>query len=493
MKKLVITTLLMLLCTVQGFAKVDQIVNISVKDDNGKTETRSYRLYVPDNVKENAPLVVSLHGANGNQWANRPMTMEVADTEGFIVVYPQGKTVNFYLANMNTTGWVSSGEVNADVEYIKAVIEDVKKKYSVDSKRIYCCGFSNGGMMTYALSNTCADIFAAFASISGFQMNEFHFRHTGARPVPFLHIHGKADDFVKYSLMPTIVDEMVARIGANPVPVKTTQAVYSYQKSGKADIYKTEKDPALVEQGYTQKATKYDVSVYEAAEGSFPYVYYEIDGMGHSDFTNITPDCNSAKTMWNFFKQYKLDDPCDATLKWMPRVEEEGYKPSQHGWMQNLASYILYYRGGKHDANNSNNNVYRSLQLDNGNYKLRFKSSGDAGKEFVVRIKKVDGGNYVLDTTAKVGEDATFLFKVEDGWGDYSFELRRNSTSDQISVTDVVLTTATDEEMASVQALNAVQNQATVYYTLGGVPMAQPQKGVNIVRTGSDAKTVYVK
>ncbi len=493
MKKLVITSLLMLLCTMQGFAaKVDKIVEISVKDDKGQSEIRTYRLYVPNNVQENAPLVVSLHGANGNQWANRPMTTDVADEEGFIVVYPQGKTVNFYLAGMNTTGWVASGEVNADVEYIKAVIEDVKKKYSVDSKRIYCCGFSNGGMMTYALSNTCADIFAAFASISGFQMNEFHFRHTGSRPVPFLHIHGKADDFVKYSLMPTIVDEMVARIGANPVPVKTTQTVYSYQKQGKTDIFKTEKDPALVEQGYTQKANKYDVSVYEAAEGSFPYVYYEIDGMGHSDFTNITPDCNSAKTMWNFFKQYTLDDPCDVTLKWMPCVETAKYIPLLHGWKKNRNEYILRYQGGKHDANNSNNNVYRSLQLDNGNYKLCFKSSGDTGKKFLARIQKVDG-DYVLDATAKVGEDATFVFKVEDGWGNYSFELIRNSNSDQISVTDIVLTTATDEEMASVQALNAAKDEPTVYYTLGGVPIAQPQKGVNIIRTGSDAKTVYVK
>ena len=102
MKKLFFVFALMLLCGMQGFAaKVDKIVNISVKDDKGKTETRSYRLYVPANVADNAPLVVSLHGANGNQWANRPMTTEVADDEGFIVVYPQGKTVDFYLAGMN--------------------------------------------------------------------------------------------------------------------------------------------------------------------------------------------------------------------------------------------------------------------------------------------------------------------------------------------------------------------------------------------------------
>ena len=243
MKKNLLTLLVLLFCAFGVQAeKIDKIVNLVSGGEN-----RSYRLYVPNNVQANAPLVVSLHGANGNQWGNMPMRTAVADEEGFIVVYPQGRVVDFYLAHMNTTGWDASGEENEDVDFIKAIIEDVAKDYSIDRKRIYCCGFSNGGMMTYALSNTCSEIFAAFASISGFPLNEFHFRHTGARPVPFLHIHGKADDFVKYSLMPIIVDEMVARVGANPVPVKTSV-------SG-----------------------KYDKSVYEAGEGGFPYVYYEID------------------------------------------------------------------------------------------------------------------------------------------------------------------------------------------------------------------------
>ncbi len=467
MKKLFFVFALMLLCGMQGFAaKVDKIVNISVKDDKGKTETRSYRLYVPANVADNAPLVVSLHGANGNQWANRPMTTEVADDEGFIVVYPQGKTVDFYLAGMNTTGWVSSGEVNADVEFIKAVIEDVKKNYSVDSKRIYCCGFSNGGMMTYALSNTCADIFAAFASISGFQMNEFHFRHTGVRPVPFLHIHGKADDFVKYSLMPTIVDEMVARVGANPVPVKTTV-------SG-----------------------KYTKSVYEATEGGFPYVYYEMDGMGHNDITNNTPEGNSAKTMWAHFKQYTLDTPCDATLKWMPRVEEEGYHPAQHGWI--ITGKSMLYGDNPSDKYDKDNNpkgkniqnVYHSLQLTKGNYKLCFNSQGAEGT-ITVSIKKYTGNKAeIMKQTVAIGEDATMVFACDDDFAECRFKL--NATTD-VTITDIALYTATDEEMSSVQVPNASQNQTTAYYTLAGVPMSQPQKGYNVVRTGSDAKTIYVK
>ena len=464
MKRIFSVCMLLLFFTMAFAAKVDKVVNISVKDDNGKTETRSYRLYVPNGVKENAPLVVSLHGANGNQYANRPMTTDVADAEGFIVVYPQGKTINFYLAGMNTTGWNSTGEDNADVEFIKAVIEDVAKNYSIDRNRIYCCGFSNGGMMTYALSNTCSDIFAAFASISGLQMNEFHFHHTGVRPVPFLHIHGKADDFVKYSCMPVIVDEMVARIGANPVGVKTTAK------------------------------GKYDKNVYEAAEGGFPYVYYEVDGMGHNDFTNSTPEGNSAKTMWKHFQQYTLDTPCDATLKWAPRIEEEGYEPKKHGWIMNAGTTLLSFGRDQHKSDNSDNNVYRSFQLDNGNYKLSFHSEGEAGKTMTVKIQKLSGKrNVVLNSTASVGGDAAFAFKIEDGWGEYKFTLTRENAADEITITKLMLTTATDEEVSALSAPQAKRGGLEQSYTLSGIPTAHPQQGLNVVRSGDEAKKVWVR
>jgi poly(3-hydroxybutyrate) depolymerase len=424
-------------------------------------------------------LVVSLHGANGNQWGNMPMRTAVADEEGFIVVYPQGRVVDFYLAHMNTTGWDASGEENEDVDFIKAIIEDVAMDYSIDRKRIYCCGFSNGGMMTYALSNTCSEIFAAFASISGFPLNEFHFRHTGARPVPFLHIHGKADDFVKYSLMPIIVDEMVARVGANPVPVKTSV-------SG-----------------------KYDKSVYEAGEGGFPYVYYEIDGMGHNAGTNKTPEglsmsddipedqkTGSAKTMWNFFKQYTLDAPCDKTLKWRPRLETEGYHPSEHGWYVNKSKYLLFFGMDVRKADNSDNNVYRSFQMDKGNYKLCFHADGAVGKTVTVTIKKISGTGVkptVLDATVEVGKDVVLPFRVEDGYGEYRFTMTRPSTADVISITNLALYTATEDEVTAVEAPVAL-NSAVAFYSLTGLASALPLPGVNLVRCeNGDVKKVWVK
>ena len=395
------------------FCEVQEVQNLEPADKNVEIsiggETRNYQLYVPNTAQANCPLVISLHGAHGASTNYSPFGKDVADWAGCIVVYPQGKETSFPIGfGGSATGWTATGENNFDVEFLKAVIEDVASKYQIDRKRIYCCGFSNGGMMTYAMANACSDEIAAFASISGYPINEFHLRHTGERPVPFLHIHGKADDFVKYSLVPTIVDEMVARLGANPVPTKTTGS------------------------GYTK-------SVYAAANGSFPYVFYEIDGMGHEPYTANTEDGHSGKTMWNFFKQYTLDSPCDKTLKWAPRIDENGYNPAQHGWTKNSGTTLLQFGGAQYTTDNKN--VYHSLQFNSGNYKLSFKSTGTAGKTIGVKIEKLTSPNsVVLNTTVNVGETVELPFSITGGWGEYKLTMTRPSTGDAITITDLVIT-----------------------------------------------------
>lgn len=218
--------------------------------------------------------------------------------------------------------------------------------------------------------------------------------------------------------------------------------------------------------------------------------------MGHEAYTNKTPEGHSGKTMWNFMKQYTLDSPRDETLKWRPNVETEGYIPSQHGWIITGKS-MLYgdNPSDKYDKDNNPNgkniqNVYHSLQLTKGNYKLCFNSKGAEGT-ITVSIKKYTGNKAeIMKQTVAIGEDATMVFACDDDFAECRFKL--NATTD-VTITDIALYTATDEEMSSVQVPNASQNQTTAYYTLAGVPVSQPQKGYNVVRTGSDAKTIYVK
>ena len=437
-------------------AKENKFYNLQVSGT-----TRSYLLYVPNNVKDSAPLVISLHGAGGvvTTTSHDPDFNSIADKEGFIVAYPQGLQTTFPgLGGMQAPGWTSTGEENFDTDFLKAVVEDIDSKYTLDRKRLYCCGFSNGGMMTYVMANTCSHIFAAFAAISGYPINEFHLHHTSWRPVPFLHIHGKADDFVKYSLVPNIIDNMVARNGANPVPTTTT-------KSG-----------------------KYTKNVYEAGEGGFPVIFYEIDGMGHSPFTNNTEVGSSSQTMWNFFKEYTLDAPCDTTLKWRPRVETEGYDPKNHGWSVNGRTVILRFGGDQNT--DENQNVYRSLQFKSGNYKLCFHSEGEDGKNIKVKLEKLTGlQNVVLNTTVAVGGDTTLPFEVNDGWGEYRITFSRENKNDVITITNIGIYSSNADEPASVSVPQLPTTDSTPFFDLLGRPVkGQPVHNGIYIKNGK--KTV---
>ena len=425
-------------------AKVNKEVTIKV----GK-ESRKYWLYVPTNIKDNCPFVLSLHGAGGHDTDKSPFRTDVADKAGCIVAYPQGKDTSFPgLGGMTAPGWSSYGEENFDTDFLKAVIEDVATKYKIDRQRLYCCGFSNGGMMTYTMANTNSQIFAAFAAISGYPINEFHLHHTSARPVPFLHIHGKNDDFVKYSLVPNVIDNMVARNGANPVPQKTV-------KSG-----------------------KYTKSIYEAGEGGFPIIYYEIDGMGHSPFTNSTEKNSSSQTMWDFFQQYTLDSPCDKTLRWRPRIETEGYNPKSHGWTMNSGTTLLRFGGTQNTS--TNQNVYRSLQFQTGSYKLCFKSTGEPSATVGVKIEKLTGKkNAVLDATVNVGEEASLPFEVADGWGEYKITFTRPTKDDAITVTDIAIY-AVEDTPDAVMAPKTGASALGAVYSLSGVKYEKTPVGKGV-------------
>ncbi len=428
------------------FAKVEANKKITV---NG--EEREYKLYVPQDCPEDAPMVVVMHGTGGSMNDKALRFWQIADKEKFVVVFPQGRKIYFPVFGGTLPGWESTGEYSKDVDFIRQLVQEVGDEYKVDRKRVYCCGFSNGGMNTYSLTNFCTDIFAAFGSISGFPINEFHMHHVGARPVPFIHIHGKQDDFVKYSLVPVIIENMVARNGANPVAKRTSVA------------------------------GKYDKNVFEATEGSFPVVYYEIDGMGHNDWTDNTEDGNSSQTMWNFFKQYTLDTPCDETLKWRPNIDAEGYEPKNHGWRMNVASYVLLF--GNDVKSDANQNVYRSLQFVDGNYKLCCHVEGAEGTEVTFKLQLNSGKKTVVlnETVGKDG-DVTLCFNVDSGWGEYKLMVTRKDNTANVKITNLAIYSATEEEMSvgSVKASADFRNAKV--YSLGGIALKNPERGINIFK-----------
>lgn len=134
---------------------------------------RHYLLHLPESYDETIsyPLVVVFHGGGGNAENIQETTnfSKKADEEGFIVVYPEGKgKLPYKLLTWNCgfcCGYALENNID-DVGYIRALVDHLEQTYSIDLKRIYATGISNGGIMSYQVGAALSDIFAAIAPVA---------------------------------------------------------------------------------------------------------------------------------------------------------------------------------------------------------------------------------------------------------------------------------------------------------------------------------------
>jgi polyhydroxybutyrate depolymerase len=134
---------------------------------------RFYKTHLPIgyNFQNQYPVVFVFHGGLGNPDLSEKQTgfSKKADEEGFIVVYPYGTgSFDKKLLTWNTwdcCGYADKKNIN-DVDFIKALLAEIKLKYNIDDKRIYAAGLSNGGMMCYLLACELPEYFAAVAPVA---------------------------------------------------------------------------------------------------------------------------------------------------------------------------------------------------------------------------------------------------------------------------------------------------------------------------------------
>jgi polyhydroxybutyrate depolymerase len=132
---------------------------------------REYLIYVPAiyDGSEAYPLMFSFHGGGGtsNDFININDMRSVADTAGFIAVYPQAAVD----PNDGSNAWLHKAPTSHDdVFFIEAIIDTLSNDYFIDNNRVYACGYSEGGIFSYELGCRLNDRIAAFASVSGSMM-----------------------------------------------------------------------------------------------------------------------------------------------------------------------------------------------------------------------------------------------------------------------------------------------------------------------------------
>jgi polyhydroxybutyrate depolymerase len=175
--------------------------------------SRHYLLHVPAGYRPDVPvpLVLNFHGLSSNSQQEQALTgmSAKADREGFIVVYPDGIDAAW------ATGPGADGQ--RDRQFVRDLIASLESQYSLDPRRIYATGISNGGGMTDRLGCSLADVIAAIAPDSG--AYNFWQDCQPSRPVPVLAFHGLDDQIVPYEggtpqlMLPPIPDWAAAWAG----------------------------------------------------------------------------------------------------------------------------------------------------------------------------------------------------------------------------------------------------------------------------------------
>ena len=130
--------------------------------------TREYSIYVPASYDGTTsfPLLFNFHGGGdviASQIAIADMS-PIADTANFIVVYPQARQDP---SDGNSFNWIPKvpGTFD-DVPFISSLIDTIASNYQIDQSRIYACGYSLGGDMSFELACKLNSRIAAIGVVS---------------------------------------------------------------------------------------------------------------------------------------------------------------------------------------------------------------------------------------------------------------------------------------------------------------------------------------
>lgn len=172
--------------------------------DSNKTITvggkqRKYVLHVPQsyNGSKAVPFIIDFHGITGDGPGERSSSPYPAQTDpdGVIMAFPTGEPGP--IGNAWNVGPCCVAGVD-DVEFARAIVEDVSSVGCIDPKRVYAVGFSMGGGMSHYLACHAADLFAAVAPAAFDLLEENVGTCAPSRPITVVSFRSTGDNVVDY-------------------------------------------------------------------------------------------------------------------------------------------------------------------------------------------------------------------------------------------------------------------------------------------------------
>lgn len=366
--------------------------NLNVNGTN-----RSMLVYAPSGIEKNRPLIIQMHGMNQDApyQKNAAKWESIADTARFIVVFPNGEN----------KAWDISGD--KDLNFIKAIINEMYSKYGIDKNRVYVSGFSMGGMMSYHAANKMGDQIAAIAPVSGGGGV-----NSPKRAMPIMHTHGTSDDVVNYNSTVNTLKNWISaqKCSSNSQKIKP----YPSTKSGSAA----------------------SLEIWSGCTDNVEVRLLTIEGKGHWYSMDEAVSVNTSVEIWNFVKNYSLDGssitpPAPAIVVPTNRdsIFNGGFDSTSVAWDLQLhgdASAVGEAKGGKYQLdisaigtqNYQVQLIQHDLHLEKGQwYEISFDASAGAARTLEVNVEQhtdpwasylTEKQNFEIGTTSK-----TFTFQFQ--------------------------------------------------------------------------------
>lgn len=302
----------------------DGMVRTCVKspDDDLFQGERCFDTFIPDCAGSESPLVFDIHGLSSCPFYSAQYTgwKELAEEECFVLVYPLGTTDPNVV---DTPCWGLPGGMKDDngkssipcccskflqpvrtdvgpfLRQVAAVtVRDVPLQtagtVTIDSKRIYMAGHSNGCMTSIYMAAQHSDMVAAVGCHAGTVTAPFPEQTYDATPMAF--VHGTADEVVEY-------DGKGFFLGA-----ETTQSIISNLNECTMlnETRTLGMDNNVTEFASTNCTNNANVILYVLDDvGHFPYA-----ANGAEDYIEegtVPTKIDTTRLMWDFVKGYSLE------------------------------------------------------------------------------------------------------------------------------------------------------------------------------------------
>ncbi len=252
-------------------------------------ETRSFVLYLPENIKPGAPLVIVLHGYGSSATPDKYPFRHVADREGFAVCYPQGEKDGRGKACWNVGYPFQAGLKRNDTAFLTFLAHHLQKSCNLSKTGTFATGMSNGGEMCYQLAFLRPKVFAAVAPVAGLTMEWLYRTRRPGTAIPLMEIHGTEDHTSEWN------GDATGKGGwGEYIAVPMAVGLWAATNRCTHEIRQT-KEP-ISDTGH-----KIIIHRYTGGPDGKDAVLYEIVGGGHSW---AGKDIDTAQEIWDFFKRY---------------------------------------------------------------------------------------------------------------------------------------------------------------------------------------------